>query len=283
MVYVNGKGARAGLWNAFTFLRVKDWLHFVPVSLLTLDPRTAGALPIARALVLSVLCLAFAYGWNTVKDEHLDQPGTLAPPRLASLRFVLVALVVLALSLAAWSGLKPFVAAMMSLSGSALYSGGPRLKALPVVGTLTNAWIFVPLALLGASEQNVQPEHWRLLGVFTLMLLQNQLLHEACHALDDSAEGIQTTIVRFGVRFGSVVAIILGLTAVVLLVAPFLSSRCGFPVVLASVPLGLLSLCLTPGRLADVAIVCRLRRLQRWCGVLAGAVAWLATLELLVC
>lgn len=256
------------------FVRVRDWAHFLLLPLVTAELDPFGADALLRGVLLSGGCLAFAYGWNEWNDAEVEAGFPTAPP--ATLRALLAAILVATITLAIYSGLVPLLATAASLGGGALYSGGPRLKRLPVIGTVSNAWIFVPLCLLGRVEPDLSAPTLVLLLAFTAVLLQNQLFHEAAHGPADRAASIDTTFTRFGPRASGVVAALLGVAGVASVVTLGALASPSWAFLLAALPVAVITaVAASPGSLADPARAAHLRSWQRYAGLASGGIAWL--------
>lgn len=189
-------------------LRVRQWLHFVPLPLagVPVVGLVSGACPkgpVLWACIAGALCLGCAYGINAHADRATDRsrrknplagaPGSgwaLAPALLCG---------ALALVAASMSG--GLAAAAGSVLAGVVYSVGPRIKRWPVVGSLANVAIFAPLLLLVGGPR---PDGFvGTCAVFTALLLQNQLLHERADVVEDRRAGARTTaqvLGRAGVR-----------------------------------------------------------------------------------
>lgn len=264
------------------FVRVRDWLHFLPLPLLSAGPEPLQPVAFAASMVAAAGCLAFAYGWNEWEDEGLDRwradgrtPWGASP---ATLKGLLAVIAVVTIAAAALNGLVPALAAVTSLAGGGLYSAGPRLKCLPVIGTLTNAWIFAPIAFLGAAGGHLDREAWLILWGFVGVLLQNQLVHEAAHAEDDLNEGVRTTWLHFGPNVAALG--ILGFGA--LATWALLAAAPSLVVMLAAAPfVGLTLFAARPGALQSPTRATTIRRWQRLTGLLFGAAAWLVWFDLI--
>jgi 4-hydroxybenzoate polyprenyltransferase len=186
---------------------------------------------------------------------------------------MLIALVILALAPAAYLGLTALVAASVSVIGGAVYSGGPRLKRFPVVGTLANLLIFTPLAFVGGTP--VFERKWLLLLVaFGALLVQNQLIHETAHLQDDQRNEIHTTAVTFGPRFASFAAGSFGILAGVALgLLPLWRENALLWVDVSVV--GLFSLIPVIGAFRSQKLnTAKLRIVHRFLSVAVGASAW---------
>jgi 4-hydroxybenzoate polyprenyltransferase len=162
-----------------------------------------GAARLLGALAVAGLALAYAYGLNAVTDRGGDaSPGKnpLAGHRgvAASVYGVVAAAGAGCLALALALGVGAPAAA--TVVAATLYSAGPRLKAIPVVGTLTNLLIFGPLLLLGAEQPRLDGRTGLLVLAFAALLVQNQVLHEVADRDEDSATGDRTTVIAFGLR-----------------------------------------------------------------------------------
>ena len=98
-------------------------------------------------------------------------------------------LALVAVGLAATGPWVTLAATLLARSSGIVYSVGPRLKRYPVVGTLTNATNFTPLLWVGLPASGATDGTMILTQAFLLLLLQNQLLHEAADRDDDLRGG----------------------------------------------------------------------------------------------
>lgn len=189
--------------------RAKGYAHFMALPLAALPWRGTSleqnALWGLRGAVTAGLLLGYAYLLNNIRDRTLDTDtaknplaGAQGDTLLPFAKGLCVALLLLPLALAATASTAALIATGVVLAAATVYSTGPRLKAWPVVGTLMNAPIFVPLLWVGAIEGPLDPRLWSLGAVLTGLLLQNQLVHEAGDAEDDRAGGARTTFVTLG-------------------------------------------------------------------------------------
>jgi 4-hydroxybenzoate polyprenyltransferase len=81
-----------------------------------------------------------------------------------------------------------------------VYSAPPRLKRVPVLGTLWNLAVGVP-GLFFAGSPDVRQLPLRLLvGLFSMLLIVSQLIHEAEDREDDRSGGIATVATLAGVQ-----------------------------------------------------------------------------------
>ncbi len=210
--------SRSASWAWWRGLRVRDWAHFVVLPLAAAplrSPDAAAAIGLARGMGIAALLLAYGYLLNGLADRGLDrdpaknpfsQASTKAIDALAALAF---ALALGALGLAAAGGPVPVAAASTSIAAGWLYSAGPRLKRLPIVGTLLNVACFAPLLFVGAGR-TLPPATALLTLAFTGLLLENQLLHEAADARDDAAAQVRTTFLALGARGAAALAAFAG-------------------------------------------------------------------------
>jgi len=254
------------------FLRPRDWWYYVALPLIGGGPGARSPGDAAPGLLAAGACMAFAFGWNSWNDEGVDTFRPWSPRQLA---VVLLAATVVALGAAWTAGPVPLLAAAVSLVAGWCYSGGPRLKGVPYVNTLANAPIFVPLGLMGGPDGPLGPARWMLVAAFGLLLLQNQLIHEIQHDLEDRAARVGTTYQRLGANATGAVSAALGLAAAVLLAGlplpafpPWLPAVCAAPQAALSV------LQLATRRGVTPQDAGSLRSLQRWIGLAVGAAAW---------
>jgi hypothetical protein len=99
----------------------------------------------------------------------------------------------------------------MMLLAAATYSVPPRLKGVPVVGTLWNAVMGVPGFFFTGGAPVGTPPLRPLVGLFALLLLVSQLLHEAADR-DDDAGKVLTVATARGRRAALTAALVLVLS-----------------------------------------------------------------------
>lgn len=272
-------GLRAAVAFVLRLLRVRDFVHFTPAPLIPLAAEPFEGARVAKGLFAGACCLAFAYAWNEFKDEVEPSQTGREPAALSgtAARGLVAALAMAALGIAAWVGPVSLAAACVSLAVSYLYSGGPRLKRLPGVGTLTNAGIFVPLAFLGLDGPPVSSPTLLLVVTFGMLVLQVQMVHEFAHVAEDGADGILTTARRWGPRAGGVVVGVLGGLAGASLAAVAWVRDPGWVFLAAPLPLWTATAwTLARGGLVPASTAAAFRLLLRYSGLASGAVAWLA-------
>ena len=266
-------------WTLFRFLRVRDWYYFLPLILLAVRLDDLSPLRLAAGIALAAACLGYAYGWNNLKDASLDRSweknpltGESAVPPTKVLAAILVGLAGGGLLCAAGLGTVVLLAVGVQLVGSTLYSGGPRLKGLPVVGTMTNIWIFAPICFF-AADGPFPDGFWVFTGLFSLVLIQNQLIHEVVDIDEDRADGVRTTALLLGPTATWAAVVMLGLAGAVTI--GYIGSRTEifWAFALEALPLIGFTLWLPLAALRgrDPAA---LRRLQRGVGLLSGALVW---------
>jgi len=269
--------ASAALGRAFAALRASQWVHFALLPLaVTVAPtgRRVDAPTLGLATLAAAGCLAYAYGLNAWADRLTDRcvvKNPLVGARPSRLVTVVIAgSALLALSLGVLLGWTSLAAATTSLAFATVYSVGPRLKAMPVLGTLANGALFVPLLVLGSPAGEPLRVHPTLVFSFLVLLTQNQLAHEVADLAEDAAAAVTTTARWLG---------------------PTAARRCGF----ALGALGACALLVGGGPLATVAAVVVLvgglfilnrrtadpaavRRWHRWYALASGAGLFLMAL-----
>ena len=137
------------------------------------------------------------------------------------------------------------VGALLFVVTAALYSGPPRLKAVPLVGTLLNALGFPMLCLLGVAEMNRAA--WSLVGLTGLWMASAQLVHEAAHQAQDRAAGLRTSASVLGPLVSARVSLALLLMAAP--VARGISPAAAVGMAIYAMAVGLLASGLRPGHL----------------------------------
>ena len=204
----------------FRLYRVRDWVHFLPLPLAgwfsssTHDP---GAL--IGGVLGWALALAYTSAMNQAFDDRLDraQPdknpvGVLFNRRQAVLLALPAAAAsIVVVALLSRHCLEPL---FVLLIAATLYSAPPRLKRVPVLGTLWNLVVGLPGLFLAGRPSNIPAAMKLFVGLFALLLIVSQLIHEAEDREDDRVGGIATVATLTGTR-GALAA-----AAVFLLVTP---------------------------------------------------------------
>jgi 4-hydroxybenzoate polyprenyltransferase len=256
-------------------LRFREWYHFLALPLAGIDPSLTAnqnARAVARGVAVAFCVLGFGYLVNAAGDIKSDFDARKNPLlagegalRSAASAWALAGgLATAAVALAACGSAIALGATLVSLASGTLYSIGPRLKAVPVAGTLANATNFAPLLWVGAAGADPSLAR-RLAPAFAGMLLQSQVLHEAADAAADARAGIRTTFLVLGRGPSAVLAALFG--ALAAFGPPVgLPASAGLAVVyVLFFPLALALLASDPERAA------RLRAWHRWSGVVLGA------------
>jgi 4-hydroxybenzoate polyprenyltransferase len=215
-------------WGA---LRARQWWHMVllPGSSLPIGSRgleLSDAWLMTKAGVIASLCLGFGYGANAIADRFGDSPGRKNPlagyQRVPGLVWGAVVLAgILGLLFSTQLGPESAIAASVSMGAGALYSFGLRFKAIPFVSFFTNALIFAPLMFVGAEGAFTRTTTWFFVTVFTVLLMQNELLHEMGDLDDDRKMGVVSTVEQIGYRAARGFVFLLGVIGAVMLVCLF--------------------------------------------------------------
>jgi 4-hydroxybenzoate polyprenyltransferase len=205
--------------RALRLLRFREWAHFLVLPLGGVAPSESlahNALHLARGVAVAFCVLGFGYLVNAASDVDVDvdpRKNPLLDERArARVPEIAVGLALAAVALAALGPSVGVVAALVAITSGVVYSIGPRLKALPVVGTLANATNFAPLLWVGAATPS-PPLAWILAPTFAGILLQNQILHEAADASDDARGRLATTFLVLGRKKSAALASLFGLLA----------------------------------------------------------------------
>ncbi len=245
--------------------RVKDWLHFLVLPLAGWSNHSRVTL--AGGILGWAFALAFVSAINQAFDDRLDRSGKNPAAQLGRRRALWLSLPPLALSLLSLALFAPiglFAAAAMMLA-AIIYSAPPRLKRIPIVGTLWN----VVLGIAGFFFAGVIPLA-PLVGAFALLLLASQLIHEA-QDRDDDAGGEVHTIATVAGR-----PVALELAMVVVIVLPlamwWLARRLDVTLACALFALVWMPLLFAHRRAAELAVLQQLRMRYRYSAIALGAV-----------
>lgn len=199
-------------------LRVRHWAHFLALPLAGIDPEVGlsrTALALSRGVLITFCVLAFGYLLNSLSDRHMDRDRekNALPDRGLRRHYVSVgAFAAGGLGIASFAPWPVLAATLTSVVCGWVYSVGPRLKATPFVGSALNVGNFAPMLWVGAPSAEMPPSIGLVAPAFAAMLLQNQLLHEAGDADEDTRGRVSTTYLRLGRGASSVLAACAGLT-----------------------------------------------------------------------
>lgn len=278
------RGASLGAREALRILRAPQWFYFLALPLAGMDgaslASTGGLSRLALGVASSAGALGFAYGINAIADRGSDASkaknplvGSADVPAVAY--FVLIGAAAVALASGAALGSRSLGFTSGSLVAGALYSAGPRLKSLPLLGLAANTLIFAPLLLLCAPRASSPPSSSppataALVATFIGLILQNQLLHEAADADEDARGRSLTTSRLLGARATRLVipGIAVVFTVVALAVAD--GRLVGFTSALA--------LAAGSGAAWLVRDAAQARRVHRWVSAVFGAALFAAGL-----
>lgn len=189
--------------------RVKDWVHFLGLPLLGYFKfNEENPKRLLFILISSAFYLAFAAVLNNWYDRHLDINQSLKNPfsknfdrfNFYNIRTVIILPLVLTLIFAYLSSTIVFLIMLIGIFFSYSYSSPPfRLKSIPVVGTLSNILVFIPLLYIGpVSIENHYSEMFYLAVFCSFVVIIMQLFHEIEDMEDDQKGKIYTIPVIFG-------------------------------------------------------------------------------------
>lgn len=258
--------------------RVRDWFHFLVLPFATFDaqaPLTPTFIAIARGMALTFTILSFGYLLNCVTDRTMDldaRKNRLIFPGFIEPRYSLAILLVASLALAAFSPVPAQISSLLCLTCLYVYSSGPRLKSVPIVGSLVNVGNFAPLLFVGMSYNTQLPEDFAyVVWAFSGLLLQNQLIHEAADQVEDRAGNVHTTWLTLGPRWTALLAAAaaLGASGTAAYVVP--PERSVVVAMIGAVVFGVTFPLLLATRATRSDYAARLRVTHRWCAVLFGA------------
>jgi 4-hydroxybenzoate polyprenyltransferase len=282
-----GDGSSLGLvvrrWASW--IRLRHWVHFLVLPLAGLDlraPIASSVWGLVRGIVISFLVLSFGYLLNAVTDRAMDldaDKNALVRDKAtdSTFRGPLWILATGALMLAATGPVVALGCTATSLLSGALYSMGPRLKAYPIAGTLLNVTNFAPLLFVGLTASLPSRSMILLAVAFSALLLQNQLLHEAADAREDSGGDVRTTFRVAGRTASAIMAILCGLTCALATGAIATGSELPWAIVLHAAPYVVYFPALLarqghlPGRMKAA------RLLHRTCSAASGALLFAMT------
>lgn len=262
-------------------IRIRDWWYFLPLPLLYCAPEAglAGATAALRGVLLAAVCLGLAYYVNNQADRSGDldpakNPLVARPPGVERWVAVCLSLSAAAVGAAFVADRIVGAAVLIAILAGWTYSYFGRLKRLPFLGTVTNVFIFAPLLIFGRTEGAAAPEFATgVVVIFVLLLLQNQLIHEAAHSEEDQRSGVRSSYMVLGKPVVTVVVAALGVAQVGVV---FLGAA-NLVDVVPLLPFLLLAT-LVPIRMGSAVSTAELvavRRLQRLLGLVGGGAFYL--------
>jgi 4-hydroxybenzoate polyprenyltransferase len=258
--------------NLLRLVRFREWAHFLVLPLAGLDPsRTAieSTWPCIRGTIIAFCVLGFGYLLNAASDVGVDVDARKNPLLDAAGRRhvpqIVLGLAIAAMGLALLGPVVGWAATAVSLSSGFVYSMGPRVKAVPVVGTLANATNFVPLLWVGASVPD-PPMARHLAPALAGLLLQSQLVHEAADAESDARAHVRTTFLVLGRWASAALGALFGVLLAMGGGSGWIDRLAILAVYGVGLPIALAVVAPEPSRAAT------LRRWHRWSGLVLGAV-----------
>lgn len=189
--------------------RVKDWVHFLGLPLLgyfKFDEKDPERLILI--LIISAFYLAFAAVLNNWYDRYLDISQTLKNPfskdmdsfSFYNLNAIIIIPLILSLIFAIISSFLCCLITLIGIIFAYTYSAPPaRLKSIPIVGTLSNILVFIPLLYIGPVSLQTHFTETSYLALFcSFIVLIMQLFHEIEDQEDDIKGKINTIPVIYG-------------------------------------------------------------------------------------
>jgi 4-hydroxybenzoate polyprenyltransferase len=252
-------------------VRFREWFYFLALPLAGVDlgrGAAANAWPVARGVAVAFCVLAFGYLLNAASDLGVDvdprKNPLLAAGGRTPARATAAALAAAGVGLSAFGEPAGLIAALVAIASGTVYSVGPRLKGVPVLGTLANATNFVPLLWVGAAAHD-PPLARQLAPAFAGVLLQSQIVHEAADAAGDARAGVRTTFLALGRAASVALAALFGAWPVTETALPGWTRGALLVVFAVAFPVALARCADPPSRAAA------LRRWHRLAGVAVGA------------
>lgn len=173
------------LWR---LVRPESWLQYLGLVVLGWSSDRPGGLPLLP-LLWAAIYLGSGFAFNSACDAASDNPAKnpLAGTGGASgaWRRVSGGILLLCAPLAfVMTPAHPWVLASQPVAGFLYSLPGTGLKRIPVLGTLSNIWLFVPLYLAGAPGE--MADRVPALVLLALPMLQSQLIHEIVDLGEDT-------------------------------------------------------------------------------------------------
>ena len=199
-----------GLRAYWRLYRFGDWFHFLPLPLAgwLADPGHPPVASLVGGVFAWGLGLAYASAINQAYDDRLDRPAknpvVEGLGRRQALALSLPPMIGTLAVLALWAPLGLLPGVLLILAAT-LYSAPPRLKRFPVLGTLWNLLVGIPGFFFAGRPPLDELPLRPLVGLFALLLLGSQLIHEA-QDRDDDAAGDVRTVATVGGRSGALLA-----------------------------------------------------------------------------
>jgi 4-hydroxybenzoate polyprenyltransferase len=273
----DGTGATgSSVQAALQLYRIRDWLHFLLLPVAAFDPVAApgpALIALARGVVSAAALLAFGYLLNSVTDRGVDgdeRKNPLIVPGAIEPTYALVLLPVVSLTLAIFAPWPVRVATVVSLTFFFIYSAAPRIKSIPVVGSLSNIGMFAPLLFLSMTGTELPPRFVYVVLALSALVLETQLVHEAADQLDDRQAGLRTTWLTLGPHWTALIVAGAGLTAAAAAARAIVGDGSSPVALAAAAVFGLIVPALLAMRGHDPAAAARLRLTTRWTGVVFG-------------
>jgi 4-hydroxybenzoate polyprenyltransferase len=266
----------AAISTWFDRIRIRRWVHLLPLPLATFDAATQPSDAVfgaVRGVANAFGILGFGYLLNSVADRQTDldaQKNPFIGASAAEYRYSLAGFIAVSVTMAALSPWPAQLATFVCLAMGCVYSIGPRLKNVPIAATLMNAAGFAPLLFVGMRTAALPWGFGYVVLAFAALLLQNQLIHEAADQIEDAGAGIRTSWMVLGPAGTALVMACAGggIALAAIAVAP--SAR-AVVAGAAGLAFALIFPLLLAARGNEPRRAARLRLAHRWCAVVFGA------------
>jgi 4-hydroxybenzoate polyprenyltransferase len=242
--------------------RINNWFYYLGFVLLGANFQRAFSFPIVE-LIISTFSLAYIFSINDYFDKNLKQKYFILP-----LFFLIPLFPIL-------NNLQKIILLIFSFLFTLYSTKPPRLKSIPIIGTLLNGIGFSLLFLFGYWYI---PINFPLL-FFLLLIVLNctaQLIHEIVDLKEDRKNKIRTTAILLGVRLTKIAIICLLLCNIPVSLWMFANNEINLIFLFANLLFSVFiiyKLLITP-------VNKRFRILFRNCGIVTGTI-WLLSLLML--
>ena len=277
-----------GLTAYLRLYRVKDWIHFLPLPLAgwVADPHHPSVVALVGGVLGWGLGLAYTSAINQAYDDRLDRMWRAKNPvgegggGFARRQAIALSIPPMIASLVVLAVMAPmgFLPGVVLIVAATLYSAPPRLKRFPVLGTLWNLLVGVP-GFFFASRPSVGELPLRpLVGLFAVLLLGSQLIHEAQDRDDDVVGDVKTVATEGGRRTALVAAsaLVIATPGIAWWLAAGVERRVEITAACAVFAAGWGALLWSRMRCEDGAELKRLRLRYRYSAICLGAVVFAA-------
>lgn len=195
----------------FTFIRIKNWLHILGLTILGITFYSSSGLFTNNSLlglIVSSLYLAHGFSLNNYFDITIDQyigKRYFPSDQISRKKFLTISYALFLINCVISSRISSIVLYLVIIGSiiGLIYSAPPfRLKRKTFLNMLLNSLGFSLIFLIGFTSvsKSITPSALMMTILFALIFIPLQIIHQISHSEADKIEKIQTIYNQYGFK-----------------------------------------------------------------------------------